>query len=130
MPSMKNWRKDAGAIQRPSGPVSVANRPMANEPETLTSKVPQGKVSPNRSAIKPDAHHRARLPRPPPIKIQSAFAIVRTLPLSLAVTGVISTETYQAVFSRTHSGDGKPHCRLPRWRKDVVMANPKIVLRN
>jgi hypothetical protein len=49
-------------------------------------------------AMKPEAPHRARLPRPPPIKIQSAFHINPTAPRLMALVGVISTETDQAVF--------------------------------
>src|SRR2546429_2177276 len=44
IPSMKNCRKVGAASQRPSGPVTVANSPMTNEPLTLTKSVPQGKV--------------------------------------------------------------------------------------
>jgi hypothetical protein len=40
-------RNEAGAIQRPSGPVAEANSPIMNEPEMLTMSVPQGKVCPN-----------------------------------------------------------------------------------
>ena len=95
---MKNWRKVEDAIHRPSGPVAVANQPMTNEPVTLMTNVPQGKVSPTRLAIKPEAPHRARLPRPPPTKIHSAFHINPTAPRLMALVGVISTETDQAVF--------------------------------
>src|SRR5271169_3622599 len=95
---MKNWRKVEDAIHRPSGPVAVANHPMTNEPEMFTISVPQGKVSPTLLAMKPEAPHRARLPRPPPTKIHSAFHINPTPPRYMAVIGVISTETNQAVF--------------------------------
>src|SRR5262249_20174918 len=62
------------------GPVSVANKPMTKEPLTFTRSVPQGKVSPNRLATKAEAPQRARLPRPPPMKIQSPVHIVLQLP--------------------------------------------------
>jgi hypothetical protein len=49
---------------------------------------------------KPEAPHRARLPGPTPIKIHSAFHItVPTPPPQVALAGVISTETLQAVLS-------------------------------
>ena len=44
----------ADANKRPSGAVSVAKKPMTNEPEILTSSVSQGKVSPNAEATAPD----------------------------------------------------------------------------
>jgi hypothetical protein len=95
---MKNWRKVEDATHRPSGPVAVANHPITNEPVTFTTKVPQGKVSPTLLAMRPEAPHRARLPKPPPIKTQSAFHINPTAPQLMALVGVISTETDQAVF--------------------------------
>ena len=58
------------AHQRPSVPVSVANHPIMNEPVTFTSKVPQGKVSPNWRATKPEAPNRATPPSPLPRKIK------------------------------------------------------------
>lgn len=75
IPSIKNCRNEAGASHRPSGPVAVANSPMTNEPVTFTERVPHGNVSPTRVAMNADAHHRARLPNPPPTKIHSAFHI-------------------------------------------------------
>src|SRR5438046_8332857 len=96
---MTNSRKVAGASHLPSGPVSPANNPMINEPLTFTTSVPQGNVSPKAFAIKPERPHRARLPRPPPRKIHSAFHISPTAPRPAALAGVISTETHQAVLS-------------------------------
>lgn len=49
---------------------------MINDPEMFTTMVPHGNVWPNRLAIKSDTPQRARLPNPPPIKIQSAFHII------------------------------------------------------
>src|SRR5437867_9446280 len=49
---------------------------MTKDPLTLTHSVPQGKVSPTRLATMPENHHRARLPKPPPTKIHSAFHIL------------------------------------------------------
>src|ERR1035441_6687960 len=95
---MKNWRKVDDAIHLPSGPVAVANSPMTNEPVTLMTNVPQGKVSPTLLAINPEAPHRARLPKPPPTNIHSAFHIIPTPPTHMALVGVISAETDQAVF--------------------------------
>ena len=37
----------------PSGPVSVAKKPMTNEPVTFTNNVPHGKVSPSIRATTP-----------------------------------------------------------------------------
>jgi hypothetical protein len=71
---------------------------MIKEPLTFTTSVPQGKVWPMVLAIQPEAPHRAKLPRPPPIKIHSAFHIIPTAPRYIALVGVISTETDQAVF--------------------------------
>src|SRR5690348_3611554 len=79
MPSMKNCRNPAEASQRPSGPVTVANRPIMNDPVILTTSVPQGNVSPTLLATQPENHQRARLPRPPPIKIHNAFHILDRL---------------------------------------------------
>jgi len=98
IPSMKNCRNVAGASHRPSGPVAVANSPMTNEPETLMQSVPQGKVSPILLAMKPEAPHLAKLPRPPPTNIHSALHISPTPPRHMTVVGVISTETDQAIF--------------------------------
>jgi len=39
---------------RPSGPVSVAKKPMMKEPAIFTIIVPQGKVSPIRRAATPE----------------------------------------------------------------------------
>jgi hypothetical protein len=96
---MKNCRNEAGAIHRPSGPVAVANSPMMNEPVTFTQSVPQGKVSPNLLAMRPEAPHRAKLPKPPPTNIHSALHINPTPPRHMALVGVISAETDQAVLS-------------------------------
>jgi hypothetical protein len=71
---------------------------MANEPVTLMTNVPHGKVWPTRLAMKPEAPHRARLPKPPPTNIHSAFHINPTPPQHMALVGVISAETDQAVF--------------------------------
>ena len=95
---MKNCRKVEDAIHRPSGPVAVAKSPITNEPETLMTNVPQGKVSPTLLAMKPEAPHRARLPKPPPTNIHSAFHINPTAPRLVVLVGVISAETDQAVF--------------------------------
>ena len=73
---MKNWRNAEEASQRPWGPVMVENRPMTKDPLTFTSNVPQGNVCPTVLAIQPENHQRPRLPRPPPINIQSAFHII------------------------------------------------------
>src|SRR5262249_53601144 len=51
---MTNWRAAVPASSLPSGPVSVSKKPMTKEPETLTMMVPQGKVSPKRSAMRPE----------------------------------------------------------------------------
>src|SRR4051812_8546785 len=77
---MKNCRNVAGASHRPSGPVTVANKPIIKEPVTFTISVPHGKVSPNLFATIPDAPQRARLPNPPPTNIHSAFHINPTRP--------------------------------------------------
>src|ERR1035441_1119952 len=108
---MMNWRKVEEAIHRPSGPVAVANHPMTNDPETLMTNVPQGKVSPTRFAMKPEAPHRAKLPKPPPTNIHSAFHINPTPPQHMALVGVISAETDQAVFQigRANSKIGRAH---------------------
>ena len=45
-PVMTNWRGVVPKNMRPSGPMVVAANPMTKEPTTLTSSVPQGKVSP------------------------------------------------------------------------------------
>jgi hypothetical protein len=39
---MTNCRAVEPTSRRPSGPVTTANRPITNEPETLTSSVPHG----------------------------------------------------------------------------------------
>ena len=39
---------------RPSGPVRMANSPMAKQPDTLAVSVPQGKISLVLRAIVPD----------------------------------------------------------------------------
>src|SRR5437899_3880242 len=75
MPNMKNWRNEAGASHRPSGPVIVAKSPITKQPETFTTSVPQGNVWPTLLAMKPETHHRAKVPSPPPTKIHSAFSI-------------------------------------------------------
>src|SRR5512134_1560211 len=41
MPTMTNCRAIEPTSSRPSGPLTSANRPIRNEPETLTSSVPQ-----------------------------------------------------------------------------------------
>ena len=51
---MTNCRVSVSAKMRPSGPVSVAKKPMMNEPTTFTMIVPQGKVSPKRRAATPE----------------------------------------------------------------------------
>jgi hypothetical protein len=48
--------------------------------------------------MKPEAPQRARLPKPPPTKIHSAFHINPTAPRRVALVGVISAEDGQAVF--------------------------------
>src|SRR5262245_51944551 len=66
-PSMKNcWRNQTGRSHRPSGPVKVAKKPITKDPETLTSSVPQGNVSPKCRATIPDNQKRATLPKAPP----------------------------------------------------------------
>src|SRR5690242_19847256 len=72
---------------------------MTNEPETFTTSVPQGKVSPKRLAIRPDTPHRARLPSPPPMNIHNAFHINPTLP-QVAAWQELSALNFQAVYSR------------------------------
>ena len=62
MPVMKNCRVLPLAKTRPSGPVSVAKKPMMNEPVTLTTNVPQGNVAPIWLATTPEmpeARHAA-----------------------------------------------------------------------
>ena len=41
-------------MKRPSVPETVAIRPIRNEPTTLTTSVPQGKVSPTMRATMPE----------------------------------------------------------------------------
>src|SRR5690242_17468158 len=73
---MKNWRNAEEASQRPWGPVIVENSPMTKDPLTFTSNVPQGNVSPTVLATQPENHQRPKLPRPPPMNIQTAFHII------------------------------------------------------
>src|SRR3954470_5817339 len=112
---MKKLRNVPDAIQRPPGSVSVAKRPMINEPLRFTMSVPQGKVWPNVLAIQPETPHRARLPNPPPTNIQSAFHINPTLPRPVALAGVISTEEHQAVFSQIETANPIAEPILPPW---------------
>src|SRR5260370_42365637 len=81
---------------------------MMKEPEMFPRSVPNEKVSPTVLAIHPENHHRAKLPSPPPIKIQSAFHIIPTPPHGAALAGVISTETLQAVFPERVRGKANP----------------------
>src|SRR5262245_15982039 len=53
-PSIAKCRMVEPAKTRPSEAVKVAKKPMMNEPETFTTKVPQGKVSPKRRAATPE----------------------------------------------------------------------------
>src|SRR5215468_5173540 len=107
MPTMKNCRNVSLASHLPSGSVAVANKPITNEPEMFTINVPHGNVSPNLFATKPDTPQRARLPKPPPTNIHSAFHINSNLANSMALVGVISTEMFQAVFP-AHRGRQTP----------------------
>jgi len=52
---MTNWRASVPTNTRPSGPVSVAKKPMTNEPVTLTIIVPIGNVSPIWWAARPES---------------------------------------------------------------------------
>lgn len=70
------------------------------EPETFTTRVPQGNLWPNLLAMKPEVLQRAKPPRPLPKNINSAFNIIQPRQQSVAMVGVISTETVQAVLSQ------------------------------
>src|SRR5512144_1731780 len=70
MPTMTNCRAVEPTSSRPSGPETTANRPIRNEPETLTSSVPHGKVSPKARATMFEHRKRSTPPKPAPRKIQ------------------------------------------------------------
>jgi len=55
MPGIQNCRVTGLTSTRPSGPVSVATKPIRNDPTTLTTRVPQGNVSPNERATRPES---------------------------------------------------------------------------
>jgi hypothetical protein len=93
MPSMKNWRNAGEAVHRPCGPLIVKNKPMTKEPLTLTTKVPQGNVSPMVLAIQPENHQRPRLPRPPPTNIHNAFHIVWDCAINGAIFRIVPAES-------------------------------------
>jgi len=88
-----------------SGAVSAAKIPMTNEPVTLMTSVPSGKVSPKRAATRPESQKRPTLPSAPPIATHR-YASIRLNAHPLV--GVISTER-QAVFPQARNG--KLHCR-------------------
>src|ERR1035438_3695758 len=68
-PYMKNWRPVGPINRRPPGSASAASRPIAKEPEMLTSNVPHGNVSPNWRPTMPENQKRPTLPSAPPIAI-------------------------------------------------------------
>jgi hypothetical protein len=83
------------------------------EPKRLSRASPLGKASPNLLAMKPETPQRATLPKPPPIKINSAFHItIPTPPRRVALVGVISTETVQAVLSHREKANPIAQNRL------------------
>ena len=67
---MMNCRADTPINNLPPGSVSVAMKPIANEPVTFTINVPVGKASPNRCATTPDIQCRAIPPKALPNAIQ------------------------------------------------------------
>ena len=69
-PAMIASRVVEAMNRRPSGAVRVATKPMRNEPSTLTSIVPHGKVSPISRATTPEAQKRAMPPAALPTAIQ------------------------------------------------------------
>src|ERR1017187_9667981 len=66
---MKNCRPVGPINRRPPGSANAASRPIAKEPEMLTSKVPHGNVSPNWRPTTPENQKRPTLPSAPPIAI-------------------------------------------------------------
>src|SRR5436190_20143924 len=67
---MMNCRAVTLINTRPPGSVSVATKPMTNEPVIFTINVPAGKASPNRRATTPDSQYRATPPNALPRAIQ------------------------------------------------------------
>src|SRR5579864_8962649 len=123
MPYMKNCTandRDCGVIF-PSGEVRAPKKPMTNEPETFTTSVPQGKVSPNLFETSPPMPYRAMLPSAPPIAIQR-YASIKFLRIFCFFAGVISAETVRRfphlgrqtplprllIFGGRLDGNGKP----------------------
>src|ERR1051325_9552396 len=67
---MMNCRAVTLIHKRPPGSVSVATKPIRNEPVRFTINVPAGKASPNRRATTPESQYRATPPKALPRAIQ------------------------------------------------------------
>ena len=67
---MMNCRAVTLIHNRPPGSVSVATKPMTNEPVIFTINVPTGNASPIRRATTPDNQYRATPPKALPNAIQ------------------------------------------------------------
>jgi len=90
---VKNGRQEAGANTRPSDPVSVANSPMMKQPLTLTSRVPQGNVYPEREATSPELAKAGDTPQPAAREHPEVTHII--LPRHRRSVGVISPEHFR-----------------------------------
>jgi hypothetical protein len=67
---MTKMRASGGIRKRLSVPLKAANRPIMNEPETLTIKVPHGNHSPENRATVSEHQYRAMPPSALPIATQ------------------------------------------------------------
>ena len=64
-PTMKNNRKP-GEPSRPAEPANAAKNPITNEPDTLTTRVPQGNACVTRDSMRLESQKRPTLPSAPP----------------------------------------------------------------
>src|SRR5882724_6661068 len=114
---MKNVRMFEERSQRPSGPVSVAKKPITNDPVMLTTSVPHGNVWPQGKslsewfAINPPNQKRVTLPSAPP-KATKRYVSINKLPPRhdepCRSQELSALKTSQAVFPYR---EGKLHCR-------------------
>src|ERR1017187_7461028 len=122
MPSMKKVRNDGDTSQRPSVPVNDAKKPMANEPVTLMTSVPHGKVSPKCRATTPESQKRLTLPSAPPIATQRYISIKILLPTTTDSTDVGRSHQSRCIGPVYPSGVGKLHCHRQLCNRNENLA--------
>ena len=79
-PTERNCCNAAAVSVAPRRSTSPDTSPSKADATTLTTNVPKGKVSPNRSATQPDHQNRQILPSAPPINTRIAASIFFWVP--------------------------------------------------